>query len=59
MARIVQQFDISHTPEAENVEPFMRGSPFITDLLECSLLTENESGFHVIKFTLRCNTVLS
>ena len=25
MARIVQQFDISYPPEAENVEPFMRG----------------------------------
>ena len=25
MARIVQQFDISYSPEAENVEPFMRG----------------------------------
>ena len=25
IARIVQQFDISYPPEAENVEPFMRG----------------------------------
>ena len=25
MARIVQQFDISYPPEAEKVEPFMRG----------------------------------
>ena len=25
MVRIVQQFEISYPPEAENVEPFMRG----------------------------------
>ena len=49
MVRIVQQFDISCPPEAENVELFMRGV----------FNYDNESSFHVTQFTLHCNAVLS
>ena len=49
IVRIVQQFDISCLPEAESVEPFMRGV----------FNYDNESSFYVAQFTLHCNAVLS
>ena len=49
MVRIVQQFDISCLPEAESVEPFMRGV----------FNYDNESSFYVAQFTLHCNAVMS
>ena len=54
MARIVQQFDISYSPEAENVEPFMRGAT-ICDRPVTVQFVGQQSAIPYINFLLVIN----